>query len=468
MPRHFTKSKSKSKSNSNSNSNSNSKPLQKKTMKRQTMKRQRIIKEKRFMRDIENIIHNNIVYTSNCDLDKRIAYKCLNSDKDSGCGLNVLTYLDLITRKDAAYLHKRLKTCIINNPHNTDNCFGASFDDYIKLINHNLPSKQSGFFYKEIKFDILSNEGIDKNKIENFYKFLSYLPDNSCILAKLNRNKDPEKRILLSNGHVVVASNGHAVAFGKKDGKIYSLDPQQEKTRNYNKERLQEIEKSWSYQKYESISIIGRIPIDNNNAIIVQNTLVKLGFHAEHTIKFLAIFDGLSSNVKRVYDFPFSSITYYTPQNSYIDIPNVPSSKYPEFICENIDTINTETIYPDHNNKISLFEHALFHHNDVNDVNDVNNYMGYYICDKYQNTLFRLSKNNDIFCEVPLFDENHLYTLQNMFDFILSLCIKNNYNPKSINIKLFSDRKIVNKKHIFKNTANYDSNVNYNIINMPI
>jgi hypothetical protein len=453
MPRKtFTKSKS----------NSNSKPLHKKTMKRQL-----IIKEKRFMRDIDeitNIIHNNIVYTSNCDLDKRIAYKCLNSDKTSGCGLNVLTYLDLITRKDAVYLHKRLKTCInelkLLNPRNphTDNCFGASFDDYIKLINHNLPSKKSGFFYKEINFNILSNERVDKNKIEEFYKFLSYLPDNSCILAKINRNKDPEKRDFYSNGH--------AVAFGKKNGKIYSLDPQQEKTRNYNKERLQEIKISWSKNKYESISVISKIPIDNNNAIIVQNTLVKLGFSEEPAINFLAIFDGLSTNVKRKYDFPFSSITYYTSQNSNIRIPNeIPSSKYPHYICENIDTINTETIYPNHDNKISLFEHALFHHNGVND------YMGYYICDKYQNTLFQISKNNDNFCEVPLFDEKHLYTLQNMFDFILSVCIKNNYNPKSINIKLFSNRKIVNNvnnQHIFNNTANYDSNINYNIINMPI
>ena len=182
-----------------------------------------------------NIEDYMLSYLPNCNGQYRMqkwkeSGGTLKQNTNLGCGINSLTFLGVFTRKDGEYYVENIG----NN--------GTSFIDMMKhvsIFNKNQITYQEIIFY----FDTDDSIPLFLDKITLM------LPENSCTVAKLNRDKDRTKRPSLCK----TFTEGHSIVFSKEKGILYTIDPQQMKILERNDSK---IIKSWSSNCYISVSLI--------------------------------------------------------------------------------------------------------------------------------------------------------------------------------------------------------------------
>jgi hypothetical protein len=148
----------------------------------------------------------------NCDQNQRFIQwqndgGTLLGNKNLGCGINSLTFLGVLTRKQGELLVK-----IVNSR-------GTSFSDMMNLVYNFNGGNQQYLF----SFDIST-----QNLVDNFIRTLTnLLCENCCTIAKLMRYPDntPLQNAPLCNKQIL--TSGHSIVFSKIKGEIYAIDPQQ-------------------------------------------------------------------------------------------------------------------------------------------------------------------------------------------------------------------------------------------------
>jgi hypothetical protein len=169
----------------------------------------------------------------NCNMDER--YKTwkgpLLKNKNIGCGINALTFLDVFTRDEGEQLVK-----IINKR-------GTSFEEMMNMVfNKNKTTPQTLIEYS---IDTLDN-------VKDFFENLkNMLPNNSCTIAKLMRYPDNGTPVKCNGGSL---TSGHSIVFSKNNNKLYYIDPQQEKLKESEDYNL--TFKVWSKQCYKYVYLM--------------------------------------------------------------------------------------------------------------------------------------------------------------------------------------------------------------------
>jgi hypothetical protein len=166
------------------------------------------------------------------NLEHNLGENCaLLGNTNIGCGLNSLTFLKIITMNQGRQLVQQ-----VNNS-------GTSFLEmmnYVRIANGNKIPLQ------EILYPITT-----LSEVTVFLNLLSNnLPNNSCTIAKLNRNPDIQRRPQGCRNF----TPGHSVVFNKdQTGKLWTIDPQQcrRKERDDNK-----MFKSFQDNCYISVSLM--------------------------------------------------------------------------------------------------------------------------------------------------------------------------------------------------------------------
>ena len=124
----------------------------------------------------------------------------LLGEKDIGCGVNVLTFLDIIERRQGETMVRKLQST------------GTSF---IEMLNNVQKKVGDSMKLEEYKFEVEENRVVSQNKLKAFYEFvLNRFPDNSCIMIKMNSWE---------------SSMGHSLVLQKRGRAIWTIDPHNEK-----------------------------------------------------------------------------------------------------------------------------------------------------------------------------------------------------------------------------------------------
>jgi hypothetical protein len=176
-------------------------------------------------------------YLPNCNGEDRMKKwtsegGTLDNDKSIGCGINSLTFLGIFSRKDGErYVREVL-----------DKSRGTSFIEMMQLVS---TFNKNKIAYQEIIFYVHTDDLITKF-LDNVTLLL---PDNSCTVAKLTRDKDPRIRPPQCRRF----TEGHSLVFSKENGVLYTIDPQQMTIRKRNNPKIIE---SWKANCYISVSLI--------------------------------------------------------------------------------------------------------------------------------------------------------------------------------------------------------------------
>lgn len=129
----------------------------------------------------------------------------LLEEKDIGCGVNVLTFLDIIERRQGETMVRKLQA----DPNTTGTSFIEMLNNVQKKVGDSIPKLE------EYKFEVEENRVVSQNKLKAFYEFvLNRFPDNSCIMIKMNSWE---------------SSLGHSLVLQKRGRAIWTIDPQQDK-----------------------------------------------------------------------------------------------------------------------------------------------------------------------------------------------------------------------------------------------
>jgi hypothetical protein len=153
-----------------------------------------------------------------------------------GCGLNSLTFLDILSFEQGLQL--------VNQVNNN----GTTFEE---MINYVARASNNNALFHEFRFNITNLAGISA-----FLNLLNTnLPNNSCTIAKLNRHSDVSKRPVACQRF----TPGHSIVFSKDNfGKLWTIDPQQCSRLERNDAK---IAQSWSTNCYVSASLMYTISV---------------------------------------------------------------------------------------------------------------------------------------------------------------------------------------------------------------
>lgn len=139
----------------------------------------------------------------------KVRWECaLNGKMNIGCGINALTFVDLVSSKEGQDL--------MNDPETVTHK-GTSFAKMMQLA-----SKKEGVKLYKHSYTINSEEDVEKI----FISLKHHLGKDSCTAVKMMRYGDNDTKPTLCNG--TEYTPGHSVVFATDgDGKLYQLDPQQ-------------------------------------------------------------------------------------------------------------------------------------------------------------------------------------------------------------------------------------------------
>jgi hypothetical protein len=186
----------------------------------------------------------NFVYSNNCKSPEEWKHEggTILQMKDIGCGVNVLTYLNLISREKA----EGMVSALIADLSNTS---GTSFVEMLNEVQKSIPDPLIKL--EEYKFDFQDDfkpiGDISIDKVERFFRLLlSKFPNRSCVMAKLNR--PPSMRV------------GHSVVFHISNNSVFTVDPQQDTLRlsytsSGDRVLLEKVVASFAFQKFTSVSL---------------------------------------------------------------------------------------------------------------------------------------------------------------------------------------------------------------------
>ena len=184
----------------------------------------------------------NLVQINNCRSKARFTeWKktggALLGRTDLGCGLNALAFLSIFTRVQGESLLQKIKPT------------GTSFNEIIRWI-----QLLNGFNnkYTEFVFPITT-----VNDITIFFNKLSHdIDSNTCVIAKLNRHYNIDKRSVNCKRFTI----GHTVVFSKEEnGDMYTIDPQQGTRRKRN-----DVKMAKSYFDGNCYISISLVAVQNN------------------------------------------------------------------------------------------------------------------------------------------------------------------------------------------------------------
>jgi hypothetical protein len=134
----------------------------------------------------------------------------LLGNRNIGCGINSLTFLEVFTRQQGENLVR-----VINRR-------GTTFQEMMNYVfNSNGGNPQF-----EVRFNITNVERTQS--LIDFLQDDNTLPRGSCTIAKMMRYDDntPPERVPLFNGSAL--TSGHSIIFSKdEEGVLHAIDPQQ-------------------------------------------------------------------------------------------------------------------------------------------------------------------------------------------------------------------------------------------------
>jgi hypothetical protein len=163
----------------------------------------------------------------------------LRGNRNLGCGINSLTYLNVLTRKQGEAL-----VDVVNNR-------GTTFLEMMNYVFNN-NGKNHIISYN---IPIRTN-----NEAHQFTEILNkLLCNNCCTIAKLTRYNDntPINNIPLCNNNRY--TSGHTMIFSKTNNVIFAIDPQQQTRRQHN---INKAFQSWQRNCYVSVKLMfNLIPI---------------------------------------------------------------------------------------------------------------------------------------------------------------------------------------------------------------
>ena len=187
---------------------------------------------------------------NNCHWDERCnrwnGYLRPKSGKEIGCGINSLRFLSAINANNIDLLFKKVDEPGVWND-------GMPFDYIVEIFNimlQNTPNftqfENHTSFIEEYKLPI-----DNADNIEDFFEILDlYMPENSCILVRLNRD-----------GQQIGLSSGHYVVITKSEGNLITIEPHLSTegsciSRTYVPPPSANFVRAWNYQYYNSASIL--------------------------------------------------------------------------------------------------------------------------------------------------------------------------------------------------------------------
>ena len=172
------------------------------------------------------------------------------SGRIAGCGVNVLRFMSEITTSEIDIALGLLDT-------GEGVRTGLAFGDIIQLIGFKLGNSDRIFLDRpghsitiaEFQLPIDNKENIG----EFFAKLNSYMPEDSCIMIKLNRdpNRDPDE-----------LTSGHYIVIGKVNNQLITFEPLLSTRENpvmriYTPPPSDNFVRAWNYQHYVTASFAG-------------------------------------------------------------------------------------------------------------------------------------------------------------------------------------------------------------------
>ena len=132
----------------------------------------------------------------------------LNGKTNIGCGINALTFIDLIPNEEGQKMVDDPQIVVPNK--------GTTFTEMMRIAKGDFPLKK--IVERSYKIDT-------EEDVENIFTELKrHLGNDSCTAVKLTRYGDNDTP-KICNGNSV--TSGHSVVFATdNDGKLYCLDPQ--------------------------------------------------------------------------------------------------------------------------------------------------------------------------------------------------------------------------------------------------
>jgi len=200
-----------------------------------------------------------LVVLPRCNSDDRCSYwlGALNGIRNRGCGINVLRFMGEIDDGTAV---QGLNTSLSRGP-SVPGAFGL-FSDMVAWFNAKLVSvRETNYVMIEYVFDIRSKE-----KLEQYFEWLRHnMPNNSCTIARLNRDLTCADNKHITPGHYVLISK-------LQNGDIYTYEPLSSNPQRCVKFKYKgyvtdSFLKSYENECYVSISLlvakyIGSVPMD--------------------------------------------------------------------------------------------------------------------------------------------------------------------------------------------------------------
>ena len=182
----------------------------------------------------------------------------------AGCGLNVLVTLGFISREKA----KKLLIDLELEHDDFGRTIGIPFNYLLKYIQPHYSKKLS-----EYKIDVSNN-----NAILSFFQLMLNIPEDNCVIVKLNRNENIKMRPVNCRDW----ADGHTIIICKQYGKLWTIDPFLEKLKETDSSVITNIiPRYWEQNCFEtaSVFIYNDVPerIQTNN-----EKLFKLTYNATY------------------------------------------------------------------------------------------------------------------------------------------------------------------------------------------